>query len=114
MLATASSLKLSHQLAGGLQVTWGAAHCRVAAQPAVAAAVQVFMLPADAVINMELLHRVISAGHSRVPVYSESKQASGVTRCTALCTYSVNKCILIRSTDSCAFAAICIVPVPMP
>lgn len=34
------------------------------------------MLPADAVINMDLLHKVIHAGHSRVPVYSESRQAS--------------------------------------
>ncbi|KAL4434431.1 hypothetical protein ABPG75_000872 [Micractinium tetrahymenae] len=35
---------------------------------------KVFMLSADAVINMQLLHEVINAGHSRVPVYSENRQ----------------------------------------
>ncbi|KAL4420313.1 hypothetical protein ABPG77_010218 [Micractinium sp. CCAP 211/92] len=35
---------------------------------------KVFMLAADDVINMELLHKVINAGHSRVPVYSGSRQ----------------------------------------
>ena len=36
------------------------------------------MLSTSAVINLELLHQIINAGHSRVPVYNgDNKQVGG-------------------------------------
>ena len=41
---------------------------------------QVFMLSSDDEINDDLLHRVIVAGHSRMPVYAQNNKQAGLRR----------------------------------
>jgi metal transporter CNNM len=55
----------------------------------------VFMLPIDSKLDYATLARVVRSGHSRVPVYEEIEEPSGVLSKKIIGILLVKQCVLL-------------------